>query len=136
MISDREMQDIVETAAALIRCADDDSFAALIIVPIDVDGKRSQRCDVAILPGCRAVRGELLMINDCFSHGETERFEFFNFFVRLLQPLLEGVSEVRFVRHEALDGLIILPFEPNDRCVPSSHLSSSLSGTEGASFTF
>jgi hypothetical protein len=125
MIAHTEMQEIAETAAALIPCADLDSFAALIISPIYDSGKRAKHYDAAILPGLRAIRGELLVLYDGFSRDETERLECFKLFVRLLQPLLEGVAKVRFVRHEALDRLIVLPLEPNDGLVSFSHVGSS-----------
>ena len=109
MIAHAEMQEIAETAATLIQCADLDSFAALIISPIYDSGERAEHYGVAILPGLRVISGELLALYDGFSRDEAERLECFKLFVRLLQPLLEGVAKVRFVRHEALDRLIVLP---------------------------
>jgi hypothetical protein len=103
------MQEIAETAALLIKCANPDSFLALIAVPINDSSEGTQHYDIAILPGLRAIRGELLMVNDGFARNEAARLDFFNLFVSSLQPLLEGVAQVRFVRHEAPDRLIVLP---------------------------
>jgi len=133
-ISRIEMQEIAETATALIKCADADSFSALIIVPINGGGESTKHCEVAILPGLRAMRRELLMINDGFPHNEAERSEFFSVLAGLIEPLLEGVAKVRFVRHEALDRLIVLPLEPNEGRVSSlSHSAISFSTPESAS---
>jgi hypothetical protein len=132
MIAQSQMQEIADTAAVLIGCADHDSFAALIILPVDEDGKPTEHCHIAILPGLRAIRGELLMINEGFSRNESERLQFINVFVRLIQPLLEGGPKIRFVREEKLDRLIILPLEPNDDPISLGHAVASFSKPESA----
>jgi len=126
MIAQIEMAEIAEIAAALIQCADRDSFAALVVSLVDKDSEGAKRVAIAILPGLRAIHGELLNVDFGFPHDEPERGEFFDILIGLLQPLLEGVAKVRFVRHEELDRLIVLPVEPDDGLASSfSHVGSS-----------
>src|SRR6266849_5585353 len=90
------------------------TFATLLILPVNENGESYEDRPAVIHPACVAVCGKLLRIDDCFSNDGVGHIQFLSLPGRCLEPFIERVGEVRLIRDESSNGIIILSAEPND----------------------
>ena len=119
MFTDRDMLEICKIAGALIRGRSSGLCATLAVLPVNDDSEGAEGFDIVIDPARKAVRGELLWIDDRLSDGDADRLKFRDLFARCLVPFAESFGQLRFVWDEATNSIVVLPAEPN----ANSHLS-------------
>jgi hypothetical protein len=86
------------------------------------DGEGQEACSIVADVRCAAPSRELLWIDEHLFDGNALRNEFFKALVGRDKPLFEGVEQLRFVRDEVTDRLVVLGgAEPRLRYRHSSH---------------
>ena len=112
MLPHSEMQELAKIACALIQGRSEGLCATLAVLPIDPHSKGTESFDIVIDPARVAPCGELLRVDDCLSYDETARLQFFDLFIRCLEPFIKTFGQIRIVRDKPPNRLVVLPCEP------------------------
>ena len=114
VISMADICDVAEVVCVNSRVVGLDSCAVLALLPCDTDGEAAEGCEIVLHPACAAPRGELMRIDDSLLDDDAARTQFRDALFGIVKPLIEGAAELRVIRDESFDGLVIFPVEPRD----------------------
>ena len=113
MLSEHEMREVCETAAALIRGRSKGLCATLAVLPVNGDGKGTQGFDIVIDPAREAPSDEFLRVDNRLSDTDADRLKFRDLFSRGLVPFVKGFGEFRLIWDEVTECLVILSSGPD-----------------------
>ena len=103
------LDDLPVIARSLISASSPGWCASLSLEPFLGDGESCAGVAIGIDPAGAAVSGELLRVNGHLLDDDVIRLEVFDFLRRELEPLIEGIGQVRVIRGEELEGFVVLP---------------------------
>lgn len=96
----------------------DDRWCSELSVPRGfLDNESSKRGLVALSPCAITEPGELVRIDDHLLDGVPARLLLQEMLIREVEPFIIGVGEVRVVRKEAFDGLVVFAGKEGDGAI-------------------
>jgi hypothetical protein len=121
--NDRDLHELAEIVRCAIECGGDGNCSVISLFRSGKHGEGEQCYSIVINARRATIRGEFVWIDENLFDDDAKRSEFFDKLVFHLKPLLVGIPELRFIRDEKSDRLIILPAsEPRVSCL--SHCAS------------